>query len=127
MGDGQLEHWVHCGLRWGCLTGPVRTRKVSRSVQKKPHFVPNKTLNSPKKGHRDLTDRQNNPLFIPYKSRLRLGLCWVLVLLNALEITMQERLLALQMCFQHRDDCPDTRLIFTSKLTSAWHHRMAHA
>ena len=41
--------------------------------------------------------------------RLKLGPSWVLVLRNALEITMEERPLALQTCFNGEDDCPETR------------------
>ena len=43
-------------------------------------------------------------------SRLELGPSWVLVLRNALEITVEERLLAFEMCLHDRDDRPETRL-----------------
>ena len=43
-------------------------------------------------------------------SRLELGPSWVLVLHNALEITVEERLLALEMRLHGRDDRPETRL-----------------
>ena len=43
-------------------------------------------------------------------SRLELGPSWVLVLRNALEITVEERLLAFEMCLHGRDDRPETRL-----------------
>ena len=43
-------------------------------------------------------------------SRLELGPSWVLVLRNAWEITVEERLLALQMCLHGEDDRPETRL-----------------
>ena len=43
-------------------------------------------------------------------SRLELGLSWVLVLLNALEITVEERALALETCLDGQDDCLETRL-----------------
>ena len=39
-----------------------------------------------------------------------LGPSWVLVLRNALEITVEERPLALEMCLHGYDDCPKTRL-----------------
>ena len=44
------------------------------------------------------------------KSRLKLGPSWVLILRNTLEITVEERLLALRMCFHGQDDRPETRL-----------------
>ena len=44
---------------------------------------------------------------------------------------MEERPLALQMCFHGQDDFPESglkkRLIFTSKWTTVWHHGMVHA
>ena len=43
-------------------------------------------------------------------SRLELGLSWVLVLRNALEITVEEKPLALEMCLHGYDDCRETRL-----------------
>ena len=43
-------------------------------------------------------------------SRLELGPSWVLVLLNALEITVEETLPALEMCLHAYGDCPKTRL-----------------
>ena len=67
---------------------------------------------------------------VVYQDRL-LGPSWVRALLNALQITVEERLLALRICLQRRDDRLDTHLkngpFFTSKLTTAWHHGMAHA
>ena len=64
-------------------------------------------------------------------SRLELGPSWVLVLRNALEITVEERPLALQMCPHDQDDRPETwlknGLIFTSKWTTVWHQGMVHA
>ena len=44
------------------------------------------------------------------KSRLQLGPSWVLVLRNALEITVEERLLAFEMCLHDRDDRSEKRL-----------------
>ena len=44
------------------------------------------------------------------ESRLKLRPSWVLVLRNALEITGEERPLALEMCLHGYDDCPETRL-----------------
>ena len=44
------------------------------------------------------------------QSRLELGPSWVLVLRNALEITVEERLLAFEMCLHGQDDRPETRL-----------------
>ena len=41
-------------------------------------------------------------------SRLQLGPSWVLVLVNALEITAEESPLALEMCLNGQDDCPET-------------------
>ena len=43
-------------------------------------------------------------------SRLELGPSWVLVLRNALETTVEERLLALEMRIHSQDDRPETRL-----------------
>ena len=62
-------------------------------------------------------------------SRLTLGPSWVLVLLNALETTVQERLLALEKFLHGQDDHPESQLrnVFTSKSTTVWHHSMAHA
>ena len=62
---------------------------------------------------------------------LRLGLSWVLVLLNAYEIGIEEKQLALERVMQVQDDHPEKtaqkRLIFTSKWTTAWHHGVADA
>ena len=44
------------------------------------------------------------------QSRLELGPSWVLVLRNALDIRVEERLIALEMCLHGRDDRPETRL-----------------
>ena len=44
------------------------------------------------------------------KSRFELGPSWVLVLRNALEITVEERPLALEMCLHGHDDRPETHL-----------------
>ena len=43
-------------------------------------------------------------------SRLELGTSRVLVLRNALEVTVEERPLTLEMCLDGQDDGPDTRL-----------------
>ena len=43
-------------------------------------------------------------------SRLELGPSWVLVLRNALEITVEERPLALEMCLRGQDDRHETQL-----------------
>ena len=43
-------------------------------------------------------------------SRLELGPSWVLVLRNALEINVEERPLALEICLNDQDDLPETRL-----------------
>ena len=43
-------------------------------------------------------------------SRLELGPSWVVILRNALEITVEERLLAFKMCLHGQDDRPETRL-----------------
>ena len=43
-------------------------------------------------------------------SRIELGPSWVLVLRNTLEITVEERPLALQMCLHGQDDRPETWL-----------------
>ena len=51
--------------------------------------------------------RQGKPNSV---TRLELGPSWVLVLHNALEITVEERPLALEMCLHGYDDCPETRL-----------------
>ena len=42
--------------------------------------------------------------------KTQLGPSWVLVLRNALEITVEERPLALQMCLHAKDDGPEKRL-----------------
>ena len=60
-------------------------------------------------------------------SRLELGPSWVLVLRNALEITVEERPLALEMCRNGQEDRPQKQLIFTSKWTTVWHHGMVQA
>ena len=63
----------------------------------------------------------------------RLGPSSVLVrvLINALEITVEERLFALEMCIHGQDDRSENtaqkRLIFTSKWTAAWHDGMVRA
>ena len=44
------------------------------------------------------------------KSRLELGPSWVLILRNALEITVEERPLAVQMCLHGQDDRPQTHM-----------------
>ena len=54
-------------------------------------------------------------------SRLELGPSWVLVLHNALEITVEERPLALEMCLHGYGDCPETR-----PKTAHFHLKMDH-
>ena len=44
------------------------------------------------------------------KSKLKLGPSWVLVLRNALEIIVEERPLAFEMCLHAKDECPETWL-----------------
>ena len=51
--------------------------------------------------------RQGKPSSV---TRLELGPSWVLVLRNALEITVEERLLGFEMCLHGRDDRLETRL-----------------
>ena len=71
-------------------------------------------------------------LAIKTQTRTELGpsLVWI-VWMFALEITVEERSLALPMCFHRRDDRAQTRLkkwlVFTSKWTIVWHHGMVHA
>ena len=45
-----------------------------------------------------------------FTSRLEVGPSWVLVLRNALEITVEGRPLALEMCLHGQDDHPETWL-----------------
>ena len=51
--------------------------------------------------------RQGKPSSV---TRLELVPSWILVLLNALEITVEETLPALEMCLHAYGDCPKTRL-----------------
>ena len=62
-------------------------------------------------------------------TRLELGPSWVVVLRSALEITVEERPLAFEMCLHGYDDGPETRLKNASFLpqngpprgTTAWY------
>ena len=64
------------------------------------------------------------------RSRIELGPNWVLVLVNALEITVEQSPLALQIFLHDHYDCLEKwlkRLVFSSKLPTPWHHGMGHA
>ena len=75
--------------------------------------------------------RQGKPSWV---TRLELGPSWVLVLRNALEITVEERTLALEMCLDGEEDHPGTRLkkgSFSPPLgppcgTTAWYKLIQH-
>ena len=65
--------------------------------------------------------RQGKPSSV-IKSRLELGPSWVLVLRNALDITVEETPLALEMCLHRYGECPEKH----GSTTAHFHLKMDH-